>query len=98
MSAPPRELYGRRVVKFAGDVTWPVVTPWPWSDPLFTPFEGSVVAVAIIGVEDPQAGGLVNWLYEDGTVDDSYALTLDDAIGMAEEEGDRLGWVELPVD
>ncbi len=82
------------VVRFAGDVTWPVVTPWPPG----IPFEGSVVAVAILGFQGEWAGGLVCFLYEDGTVDDTYQLTLDEAIAVAEEEGDRLGWVELPAD
>ncbi len=60
-----------RVVKFAGDVTWPVATPWP-DKPFDRLWEGSVVAVAITGFQGEEAGGLVCFLYEDGTVDDTY--------------------------
>lgn len=35
---------------------------------------------------------------EDGTVADSYDLTLDESIEWASDEGNRLGWVELPGD
>ena len=85
------------VVKFAGDVTWPEATPWP-DKPFDRLWEGSVVAVAITGYQKEEDGGFVYLLYEDGTVDDSYCMTLDDAIATAEEEGDRLGWIELPAD
>ena len=77
-------------MKFAGDPTWPVATDWP-----DTPFQGSVVAVAIAGYEEDH-GGFVYRLYDDGTVDDSYRMTLDEAIEVAAKDGDRLGWIDLP--
>jgi hypothetical protein len=91
VSTPPKELYGERVVRFAGDTTWRKAIEWPEK-----PFNGSVVAVAIAGYQGEDDGGFVYWLYEDGTVDDSYRVTLAEAIEVASDEGDRLGWIEIP--
>jgi len=64
MPTPPRDLYGARVVRFAGDPTWPEAPDDVVPD---TSFEGSVVALAIAKSDDQQ-GYFTFWLYEDGTV------------------------------
>ena len=92
MTSPLRDLYSARVVRFAGDPTWPEAPDDAVPD---TSFEGSVVALAIARSADRQ-GYFTFWLYEDGSVADSYDVSLDDAIEAAADEGDRLGWVDVP--
>ena len=82
-----------RVTKFAGDVTWPVV-PHGCSRPS-TDHWRIRRGGGDFGVRE-EAAGLVCFLYETGTVDRP-TMTLDEAIAAAEEEGDKLGSIELPA-
>jgi hypothetical protein len=91
MALPPREIGGARVLRFAGDAGWPEVD----ESPADLGFVEPVTALAIVQYEGEPAY-FVFWLHSNGTVADSWHETLDDAIEATAEDGEKLGWVEMP--
>lgn len=94
MTSPPREVYGTRVLRYAGE-------PADWEanaeNVLEEGFRGAIIAAALCDDTEASGGYFVYYLYENGAVADEWYESFDDALewGLTAEYERHLTWVEV---
>ena len=89
MTSPPRELYGQRLLRYAGEPS----ADWD-AEPVGEGFAGAIIAAALCDDTGSSGGCFVYYLYENCAVADEWYESFEDALesGLTADSERHLTW------